>query len=60
VARIEVEPDAIARAVELHAVLDARLREAGYTYVSLDLVGYRSGAMNEVLARSSDVPEAPA
>jgi uncharacterized protein len=60
VARIEVEPDAIARAVELRAVLVARLREAGYTYVSLDLVGYRSGAMNEVLARSSDVPEAPA
>ena len=26
-----------------------RLRELGYTYVSLDLQGFRSGAMNEVL-----------
>ena len=27
----------------------ARLRSLGYTYVTLDLAGYRTGAMNEVL-----------
>jgi uncharacterized protein len=34
------------------------VKEAGYTYVALDLQGYRTGAMNEVLAdiRSSDAP----
>ena len=34
--------------LELRTALVACLREAGYTYVSLDLVGYRTGAMNEV------------
>ena len=27
----------------------ARVKAAGYTYVALDLQGYRTGAMNEVL-----------
>ncbi len=58
VARLEVEPDAIPRAVELRAELVARLEAAGYTYISLDLVGYRSGAMNEVLAPRTDVTDA--
>ncbi|MDA1221396.1 MAG: ATP-dependent sacrificial sulfur transferase LarE [Planctomycetota bacterium] len=48
VARLEVEPQALPRALELRTALVACLREAGYTYVSLDLVGYRTGAMNEV------------
>jgi uncharacterized protein len=26
-----------------------RLKEMGYTYVTLDLQGFRSGSMNEVL-----------
>ncbi len=28
----------------------AGVRAAGYTYVALDLLGYRTGAMNEVLS----------
>ena len=27
-----------------------RLRELGYTYVTMDLQGYRTGSMNEVLS----------
>jgi uncharacterized protein len=27
------------------------LKEAGFTYVTLDLQGYRTGAMNEVLEK---------
>jgi uncharacterized protein len=51
VARIEVEPEAMAvllqgdnrtRAVEA-------LKELGYKYVALDLAGFRSGSLNEVL-----------
>ena len=29
-----------------------RLKELGYTYVALDLQGYRTGAMNEGMAKS--------
>jgi uncharacterized protein len=48
-ARIEVPPGEIARVVELRAEIDASLRELGFRYVAVDLLGFRSGAMNEVL-----------
>ena len=52
-ARIEVEPS------EIHRLLDSNLREkvvrglkeAGFTYITLDLQGYRTGAMNETLSQ---------
>ncbi len=51
VARIEVDKDAITRLLEpeFRARLVAALKPAGYQYVCLDLEGYRTGAMNEVL-----------
>ena len=51
VARIEVEPQDIPRVVELRERLNARFQEIGYTYVTLDLEGYRSGKMNDTLAQ---------
>jgi len=50
-ARVEVEPERIPRAAEpeSRARLVAELKAAGYAYVTLDLIGYRTGAMNEVL-----------
>ena len=50
-ARIEVEPDAIVRLAspDVRDEVVSSLRSLGFTYVSLDLVGFRSGAMNEVL-----------
>ena len=50
-ARIEVLPAGIARVADegVRTQITARLRELGFTYVSLDLTGFRSGAMNEVL-----------
>lgn len=51
VARIEV-PEARIEALaapEARARIVARLREFGYTYVTLDLAGFRSGSLNEVL-----------
>ncbi len=50
-ARIEVPGDEIARFADagLRARVDARLRELGFEYVSLDLRGFRSGSLNEVL-----------
>jgi uncharacterized protein len=51
VARIEVPGDAIARLVAptVRAQVVAHLKELGYTYVTLDLAGFRSGSLNEVL-----------
>jgi len=51
VARIELPPAEIPRAAEesLRRRLVASFREIGYTYVALDLEGYRTGSMNEVL-----------
>jgi uncharacterized protein len=50
-ARIEVLPGEIARIsdVALRPQVDAKLRELGYQYVTVDLRGFRSGSMNEVL-----------
>ncbi len=48
IARVEVEPEQIERASgELRAELARRLRALGFTYVTLDLDGFRSGSMNE-------------
>jgi uncharacterized protein len=55
VARIEVEPQDIPRLVELREAINARFKEVGYTYVTLDLEGYRSGKMNDTLTRKPDV-----
>ncbi|MFQ5925008.1 MAG: ATP-dependent sacrificial sulfur transferase LarE [Dehalococcoidia bacterium] len=51
VARIEVPLKEMGRfyEVELRHQVVARLKLIGYTYVTLDLQGYRSGSMNEVL-----------
>ena len=50
-ARIEVDANEIARLAEpaLREEVVAKLTELGFKYVSLDLTGFRSGAMNEVL-----------
>ncbi|MCU0863098.1 MAG: ATP-dependent sacrificial sulfur transferase LarE [Planctomycetes bacterium] len=52
-ARIEVGPDELPRAFELREVLGHAIRKAGYLFVALDVFGYRSGALNEMLLPSS-------
>ncbi|BBL68343.1 ATP-dependent sacrificial sulfur transferase LarE [Methanoculleus chikugoensis] len=49
VARIEVPCDAIERLFSMRNVVTAALRAIGFAYVALDLAGYRSGSMDEVL-----------
>lgn len=53
VARVEVEPDELPRllAPPVRDEVVVALKEAGYRYVSVDLEGYRTGAMNESLER---------
>ena len=48
-ARIEVPAGRIDELVAARREIEARFRELGYTYVTVDLTGFRSGAMNEVL-----------
>ena len=50
-ARIEVGPEEIARLVDNHLRerLVAHLKQLGFTYVTLDLQGYRAGSMNEAI-----------
>ena len=52
VARIEVEPqDFLTLAEEeTRQSVVKKFREIGYSYVTVDLQGFRSGSMNEVLA----------
>jgi uncharacterized protein len=37
---------------ELREAVVRKIKEAGFAYVALDLQGYRTGAMNEVLVKS--------
>ena len=48
-ARIEVPPDAIPHLAARAAEIAAAFKELGFAYITLDLRGYRTGSMNEVL-----------
>jgi uncharacterized protein len=50
-ARVEVEPEEIERLLDknIRAEVVRLLKEIGFIYVTLDLQGYRTGAMNESL-----------
>ncbi len=56
IARIEVEKSALPRAVELADLIVAKFKELGYLYVTLDLAGYRTGSLNDVLRRQGMIP----
>ncbi len=49
IARIEVETKDIEKAVESRDDIAAELKKIGFRYITLDLEGYRSGSMDEVL-----------
>jgi uncharacterized protein len=57
VARIEVERAEMARLLdeEMSRTVTDGLRKIGYTYVTLDLLGFRSGSMNEVFLKKKKV-----
>ncbi|MBQ9592666.1 MAG: TIGR00268 family protein, partial [Lachnospiraceae bacterium] len=53
VARIEVKPEEFGKLLEetVRRRVTGHLKELGFTYVAMDLTGYRTGSMNETLAR---------
>lgn len=57
-ARIEVGREEIHRLLdeELRDQIVKHLRELGFVYVTLDLQGYRTGSMNEILPESAKKP----
>jgi uncharacterized protein len=50
IARIEVEPADFPLLLEHRVAIITALKAIGYTYVALDLAGFRSGSMNEAIA----------
>jgi uncharacterized protein len=54
VARIELERKDFPRffADDISSKVQSKLKEIGYKYVTLDVQGFRSGSLNEVIATS--------
>jgi pyridinium-3,5-biscarboxylic acid mononucleotide sulfurtransferase len=54
-ARIELAPEELPRALnsEMASAIAKSLKALGFSYVSLDLEGYRQGSLNEPLAKSA-------
>ncbi len=52
-ARIELLPDELPRLFQdgLNVRVTEKLRQVGFPYVTLDMVGYRTGSMNEVIKK---------
>jgi uncharacterized protein len=51
-ARVEISPEEMPRAFspEMAAAISRHLKAAGFTYVALDLEGYRQGSLNDTLS----------
>lgn len=52
IARIEIMPGEMLRFMELREVIALKLKDLGFAYVALDIAGFRSGSMDEVLLKS--------
>lgn len=54
-ARIEVLPEELGKALQLECrqAIITEFKSLGFAYVTLDLLGYRTGSMNEVLAEAA-------
>ncbi len=57
VARIEVSSDELPRLLqpEVKEMILRRFRQAGFTYVAVDLQGFRSGSMNETIVKDRKI-----
>ena len=53
-ARIEVLPEELERLLSLRDTVVKALRQAGFAYITMDLQGYRTGAMNEVIKSATN------
>ena len=51
IARIELLPEDFPKLLEIREEISARLKSLGFDYVTLDLLGYRVGSLNEIINR---------
>jgi uncharacterized protein len=58
-ARIEVPCEDLPRLLECRLTVVSALKNCGYTFVSMDLLGFRSGSANEALLLSRKTTESP-
>ncbi len=49
IARIEIMPGEISRLLEMRVEMVSEFKRLGFSYVTLDLTGFRSGSMDEIL-----------
>ena len=56
IARLEVMPDDMPTLLQRRQEIETKMKSFGYLYVTLDLGGFRSGSLNDVLRRSGDIP----
>lgn len=55
IARIEVDDTNISTVVQHRTQISLRLKELGFDYVTIDLEGYRTGSMNEVINTNHEI-----
>ncbi len=51
--RIEVAPSELSRLIDLREMVISFFKQLGFQYVTLDLEGYRTGSLNEILPAAS-------
>ncbi|MCZ7393258.1 MAG: ATP-dependent sacrificial sulfur transferase LarE [Candidatus Methanoperedens sp.] len=51
IARIEIMPDEMPRFLEMREAVVSEFKRLGFSYITLDLIGFRSGSMDEVLSK---------
>lgn len=50
IARIEIMPDEMLRILKMREIVVLEFKRLGFSYVTLDILGFRSGSMDEVLS----------
>ena len=51
IARIEVEANELQKVLSNREIISKKLKSLGFSYVTMDLDGYRTGSMNEVIKK---------
>lgn len=48
-ARIEINHDEMGRLISFRETIHSKFKQAGFTYTTIDMLGYRTGSMNETI-----------
>ena len=54
IARIEIHPNEFEKLIGVREDVSRQFRSFGFTYITLDLMGYRTGSMNETLKEAKE------